>query len=362
MLSVRLFGPPRDRNRSRGQSRKGKPPKTPLPSRVRPDTMGRTVTPPTEATREDALKKQSHVQQHFVPRFLLETWASGDDGKLTAMSWAGKKLLSERYKAKSVAKEKHIYSVDPHGDSPNTYIETDFMTKHVDEPAALVHKKLLVGGLHALTPEDRGLWMQFMVALTVRGPSMMRHVRETGRKVFTEVLLEDPGEFAPLLDPNGDADLVGWMNRQHPNSIPNFGVHALPAVVQSDVMNRHYVGKTWHFRSLERAKRDLVIGDNPVVLFGAHGLMTASILPVSPKHIFMVANEENSRALRQTSEDELVVILNKHQAQRADRYVHATDSSHVQLVRKYLRLDGKSLYDDMKRAVGSQGEVEAPAS
>lgn len=50
----------------------------------------------------------SHNHHHFIPVFLLDEWEGGADGKLSAMKWCRGKVVEDRYKAKSVAKQRHL--------------------------------------------------------------------------------------------------------------------------------------------------------------------------------------------------------------------------------------------------------------
>lgn len=53
--------------------------------------------------------RMAHDEHHFVPAFLLREWQTGDDDKLTSLRWARGALVANRYKAKSVAKQRHLY-------------------------------------------------------------------------------------------------------------------------------------------------------------------------------------------------------------------------------------------------------------
>jgi hypothetical protein len=68
-----------------------------------------------------------HDQHHFVPAFLLREWESGKDDKLTSLRWARGAVVANRYKAKSVAKQRHLYTTGLAEGRPDNKLEREFM-------------------------------------------------------------------------------------------------------------------------------------------------------------------------------------------------------------------------------------------
>ncbi|WP_457323958.1 DUF4238 domain-containing protein [Roseateles sp. P5_E11] len=87
----------------------------------------------------------SHNNHHFIPVFLLAEWESGADGKLSALRWRRGEVGVDRYKAKSVAKQRHLYAIETSGPEPNQALVRQFMAKKIDDPAALVHAAIVTG-------------------------------------------------------------------------------------------------------------------------------------------------------------------------------------------------------------------------
>lgn len=127
----------------------------------------------------------THVEHHYVPRFLLEQWHTKPDDKLTCFKWAHGRMVNNRLKAKSVAKERHLYSMERSRLQPNVQIEKEFWGPHIDEPAAIVHAKMLSPAVSGLSSEDRKAWSTFLVSLMLRAPSMMLHIRKRGREILS---------------------------------------------------------------------------------------------------------------------------------------------------------------------------------
>lgn len=85
----------------------------------------------------------AHDEHHFVPAFLLREWQTGEDDKLTSLRWARGAVVANRYKAKSVAKQRHLYSTGVAERRPNNKLEREFMGPKVDDPAAIAHQVML---------------------------------------------------------------------------------------------------------------------------------------------------------------------------------------------------------------------------
>ena len=175
----------------------------------------------------------THVQQHYVPKFLLEQWHTGPDSKLTAFRWAHGKLDAQRYKAKSVARMAHLYSLHRNDGHLDVALERDFLGPHVDDPAALVHQAILKAGL-TLTNEQQLTWAKFVVSLLVRGPGMIEHLRALGREELTASLEESPLEYDAVRGDAEEATLVEFVSARNAPLFKNFGIQLLPQVLSRE--------------------------------------------------------------------------------------------------------------------------------
>ena len=75
-------------------------------------------------TKAKPIKLAKHVAHHFVPDFLLRNWHSTPEEKLTHFEWVFGKLDVQEYKAKHVAKQKHLYSTVQQDGTHDTSLET----------------------------------------------------------------------------------------------------------------------------------------------------------------------------------------------------------------------------------------------
>ena len=278
----------------------------------------------------------ANMHHHFVPAFLLREWESGDDKKLTSLRWDRGKVVASRFKAKAVAKRRHLYATGVAQGRPQNRVETEFMTPHVDNPAALVHQELLAGRLQELNEEQRRSWAMFLVAQLVRVPSMVAKVQFRGQ----QVLLRGNELVAPdKLQPGEEqVPLSELLKANMPGLFDDLGLDTLPHIMSSQVLNQMFLGATWGVHVVMHTLFDLVIGDEPLVYEGKMNSNFLFAIPLSPRVLFTAFSDpETGRNLRSASKQKLVVTFNRSQVDQADTYVYASTDAQKNLVVRYLR-------------------------
>lgn len=280
----------------------------------------------------------SHANQHYVPRFLLEQWHTPPDDKLTAFRWADGHLINHRYKAKSVAKERHLYSLERSKTEPNVQVERDFLGPHIDDPAAVVHAKLLNQGVSKPTQDEKMSWSPFLISLMLRAPAMVAHLRRRGREILSAGLDEAPEEYLAARGSDPEKTLREWVEKHQPDVLDDLGVMTLPRLAQSTKLNLAVLNVTWVIRAVGESRFDLLIGDRPLVLAGTFETRFLLALPLSPRRMFFAFNDnqifESIKALDDTA---FVRAANKSAVSLAERYVYAVNTVQEPLVKKLLR-------------------------
>jgi Protein of unknown function (DUF4238) len=280
----------------------------------------------------------THVQQHYVPRFLLAQWHSGSDNKLTQFQWLRGEIRVDRFNARSVAKENHLYSQRLHESSPNVTVERDFLGPHIDEPAAAVHKRILSDGHEGLDDQQRFEWSRFVLSLLVRTPEMIDFMRRAGRQLMGQALDEQPDGMLHLRQHDPTTTLKRWAEVNRPHLMEDVGVRTLPAVLTSPQLNHRILEGTWSTMSLEDSNVDALISDNPVVYLGDIKEGFSFMLPISPKRAFVVCSSPSDTAkVVEMKRTGLTKSVNRRLVQRAKRYVYSTGLQHELLIRKHLR-------------------------
>lgn len=279
----------------------------------------------------------AHDNHHFVPAFLLREWEAGEDNKLTSFRWARGAVFGSRFKAKSVAKQRHLYSTTSDEGRADNKLERDFMGPMVDDPAAIAHRVMLTHGIRALTEDQCRDWARFLVCQMMRVPKMVAHVKLRGREIL---MRGDEPVAADALQPGEpQVSLANWLLEHKPTLFDDLGMYTLPYIVQSKLLNGVFLGATWSIRQLKWAKHNYVIGDTPLVYEGQMNSDFLFALPMTPTVLFVAySNEEvTGRNLDTDSHNKLAVTMNRTQASQADTFIFATDNQQRALVARYLR-------------------------
>lgn len=280
----------------------------------------------------------AHAQQHYVPKFLLEQWHSGTDDKLTAFRWTHGNLTNHRYKARSVAKAAHLYSMQRSHAQPDVQAERDFLGPQVDEPASIVHKKILDGGVRSLNDADKRRWSVLLVSLLIRIPTMMQHMRERGSNVLSAGLDESPEEYDAIRGDTPEATLREWVAKNQPDVMEDLAVMTLPHLVFSQLLNGALLRAKWATRPLKRSRFDLLISDQPLTYAGTFETRFLVGLPLSPQLAFLAFNDDQTwDKIMAKSDSEFARDANLSSVTGADTYVYATGVGQEAFVRKYLR-------------------------
>ncbi len=280
----------------------------------------------------------AHAEHHYVPAFLLRQWETGADMKLTSFRWSRGKVAASRFKAKSVAKERHLYSMQRSQVEPDVQVEKEFFSHHVDNPAAVVHAKMLASGVSGLSPEDKQVWSPFLISLMLRGPKMIQHIRRRGREILSAGLDRSPKEYLAARGDDPAPTLRNWVETNQPDTLDDLGVMTLPHLTFSENLNLAVLNVTWGIRSVHPAKYNLLIGDRPLILAGTFETRFLLALPISPTKLFFAFNDERTFAnVRAYEQDAFVKATNTSTVAAAESYVYATDAVQQPFVQKLLR-------------------------
>lgn len=281
----------------------------------------------------------TYKQHHYVPRFLLEHWHSYPDGKLTQFRWAHGRMAAKRFAAKSVAKMEHLYSLQRTNTNPDVKIERDFLGPHVDDPASRAHKTILQHGIRSLiTDSDRSAWSRFLVSLMLRVPVKVEYVRSKGREVLKAQLDEGPEDYLKIRGDAPETTLRDWVEKHAPSLLDDFGMMALPKLVESPLLNNALLDATWATRSLKDSRFDLLIADNPLIYIGTLASRFLISLPITPTLMFLAFNDNRTwDNVSELSDESFIRAANLSTVRQVERYTYATNDRQESFVAKYLQ-------------------------
>lgn len=281
----------------------------------------------------------SHRKHHYVPAFLLEEWHADETQKLVSFRWAHGALRSHPYTAQHVAKADHLYSMIRSARQPNVAAERDFFGPHVDDPAAIVHKKILTKGVRALNIQDRAVWSRFLVAQLLRIPRMVEHMRGKGRDILCRQLQDAADEHDAVRRDAAEESLYEWALANSPDIFDDLAIQTLPSLVQSEVLNGAFLGPgvCWATRQLHGSAYELLIGDAPLIVVGTFATSYLACLPLGPRVAFFAFNDLSTwEQATARSETEVAKEINWNTVQQADTYVYARSMAQFGFIERHL--------------------------
>lgn len=112
-------------------------------------------------------------QHHFVPRWYLQRWAGSDERVLRARKTPSGKILFDEQLPKNIGREKDLNAVFGSPGNPGRNFE-DQVTRILDDPFSVLHRKLITEGLETFTDTERFELARHLCALQVRNPRIIR--------------------------------------------------------------------------------------------------------------------------------------------------------------------------------------------
>jgi uncharacterized protein DUF4238 len=275
---------------------------------------------------------------HYVPQFLLSRWCDRR-GKLTVYARRQGRVVTSELSPRSTAFEPDLYSYEGVSAENRHAIEANFMTPHIDTPAASIVQKIVDGGLTGLTTDERSHFTRFVLSLRARHPDAVAMARTEGGLQLTASLARDPEEYLAARAPSSPPTFPEWTEKHAPGLIENFGMSVLTGVITDDKTGERVFRMPWWTYDVRDASTDLLISDRPCLLEGnALEGECVIVFPLSPTVVFFISNDERrTRALRATGPTPLVETINRASIGYAARRVYGTGKHHLPLFEKYLR-------------------------
>jgi hypothetical protein len=149
---------------------------------------------------------------HYVPQFLLSRWCK-PNGKLTVYTRAQGRIVVSELHPRSTAFERDLYSFQNVPAAKQHAIETEFMSRRIDDPAAPIVHKLVDGNLASLTTDERSDFSRFVLSLRVRHPDAVALAKAEGERTLRAELARDPDEYLSARAPASPPTFVEWVEQ-----------------------------------------------------------------------------------------------------------------------------------------------------
>lgn len=278
-------------------------------------------------------------KHHFIPEFFLSAWlarsnrAIADRVLIQYRKPREDKVTTREATPAMVGNGDDLYRLYSESISQQRTLETDHFQK-IDSIVAPVFAKLIADHRDRLTDHERYHLARFIIALPARTPWSISNARVMARNIYTRNLA-DPELTRELNLPGAKTALD--VLEQNPHFIADIAlVNTIEAQTDPDKIKR-LLALDWIIIDTSDAGVDLILGDNVFMLDGDL-LNPASesfiAIPFAPNRLLVMNNIGiNTRiSLRQ-----LVHVVNRESAIRAEEHFFAKDRSHIELARMWLK-------------------------
>lgn len=270
------------------------------------------------------------MRHHYVPEFLLKRWAETTrDKKVEVFQLDIPRIPSKRHTPKHTGFERDLYALtrDRVAGLDKQHVETNIL-KHVDNEAARVLKKILIGGLNCLTKKDNTHWIIFLMSLKVRALENIDLLKPNEPKKFSGALIENSEKDSA---PSGNQlPLTESAEKECPGITDNFGiVYFGHMITETDIAMK--IGRmTWSLHHFKNQRNHLLLSDHPLILTEKsldHPDLLI-ILPLSPNKAFIAAKTDYiAHRIYQYRPKDVLTYINKWSLVQSKRRIFARDRS-----------------------------------
>jgi hypothetical protein len=246
---------------------------------------------------------------HYVPKFLLRSWAS--NGQLVSYTWdKHNKRVREDPKAgvNKSCQVKNLNILLGVSREDSGWVET-FFANIIDTPASKIHKKMLRHGIAHLTEAERISWAKFLISLPARTPKVLL---EYGRSEAEKGL--EYGMASMRAPPKMDAAANEEIMRRRPIYLNDWPRRAATEYPLDPSKFNVIAAMEWWVERFDESR--LLIGDQPWLVhpyrtrYGGFPLDNPDLivgLPIAPTAFFVAASRKEMNVHFLNKEPEVLV-------------------------------------------------------
>jgi hypothetical protein len=213
-------------------------------------------------------------KNHYAPEFLLKGWCNPQNGKLTIYQQRDGRVVTSERTPEYTAFEYDLYSYADVPPEKREALETDFMTPHIDTPAATILKKIIELGTTELTANERSIFTRFILSLRLRHPDAIATAQSEGHAELKAA-----------------AARMGRRQAIDPPTVQNFGLSVIPNAITDQKIGERIYTMSWWVVDIRHANTDLLIADRPCLLEGnavkGRCIIVLPLNPVVPSGVWL---------------------------------------------------------------------------
>ena len=285
----------------------------------------------TNEAKRPMKPKESH-RHHFVPEFLLRSWAT--NGELNGYWWDGRKgrLTCRRKGSKAFCYEIDLLTLERHVEGRDVLERKFFGT--IDTDGAVARDRLLAEGPDALNVDQRCDFARLLLSLEARRPSTVDRLRSEGARFLADALDEDP-EILEAMESEGLSGTPSEWYEQHGGSLEDRALGTIQRLSDHSEVGKRLINCRWSLVRTGGRGETFVLSDRPLVR--PHGYdhpQAAWYLPLDPWTRFCAV--QRGAGLLDVPPHRIARKLNVVSAEQAERFVFCVDDAHERWLGKYL--------------------------
>jgi len=272
-------------------------------------------------------------QHHYIPRFLLSRWTTGD-GRLVRyeMPRTGKLVHSRRHPSE-VGFVRDLYRYPGAIGLEEQWLEHRVFQR-IDDAAAKVLTRMLGPKPITLEPAEGSAWIRFMLSLMFRTPTNLLFAKAAAGRIEDRLMDEICGHYDELRGPNDPANYAEFVAMQHPHAKERSALEMLPGMMDHERIGQYMINMRWHVMDLDFSCPALLLSDDPLARTNGIGVPTGHLaMPISPRRLLVLSNSaETDATLRGIGVRDLARAMNRWTVESARRFVAATDRSQERFI------------------------------
>ncbi len=281
-------------------------------------------------------KQNPPKRHHFVPKFLLQNWATADEKIVVYRRLPSGKVVHDRVAAKGAGYEEHLYTFPKLGKNA-TVVETKLWGPQDDGASKLV-AKMIAGGGGDLAEEETLAWSRFLLGMLLRNPESTKTLKEVAQAVWSSSGPKTQAQYEAHKGPGDPDTLEEWLAADDPAGGEVLGVKLFNALSLNDKICAFIREMSWNILSFHNLPGKLITSDRAIFASNGWSKPTGQIiLPLGPNHVFCAFNDQSFLAqLQQEDAAYLHDLVRKLMAVRARRYIYAATGKEHDFVEKWL--------------------------
>jgi hypothetical protein len=272
---------------------------------------------------------------HFIPAFYLKQWA-GMDGKLCEFSRPHGKLHVKRVGPGATGFQTDLYAFPELPAEMAQHLERIFFD-YADRVAHRALDALLRPTSKPWPGEMVTAWSRFVLGLHLRHPDAMPELRTAAAEEWKRSGEEHQRRYEEIKKPGDPPTFDEYLGIRDPLTPYKMQLNLIIKAIDNQFICQHINRMPFCVLDVSRCGMPLLTSDRPVELFALGQPKGMISIPISPRALYVAANDESTlRIIGQYNGRDVVRNLNKGVVTRARRFVWATDQAQRQFIEAHM--------------------------